>query len=425
MKYNYFFLFFFCALRTNAQNYLISFAGAGEINTVSSVKVDNLTNGESLTLDGTYTLQLTETTGIFQVDSEISPGIKIYPNPMIDNSTVVISPPIAGDAVITICEMTGKLVTQIYVYLEKSAQEFRLSGINTGFYQISVTGKTYQFTGKLLCNVKADGTIRLEKISNNNATKEKTAKSYYKGTPASINMEYTKGDRLKFTGISGSFSTVLTDIPTQDKTITFYFFTCMDGDGNNYPVVQIGTQLWMAENLKTTRYSNNSDIPHVEDISIWSTLTSDAFCWYNNDKTNFGSTYGALYNWYAVSNSSLCPTGWHVPVGWHVPADIEWTTLTTYLGGENLAGDKLKETGNSHWIQQEGATNETGFTSLPGGIRLYDGTFGQIGNIGSWWSASEVDATMAWSREMYGSGNVNRLSRSKKYGFSVRCIKNN
>jgi len=427
MKYIFFVFIIFCAPLINAQDYLITFAGAGDISTVTSVKVENLTKGTSLTLNGTDVLRLTETTGISQTDTEISSGIKIYPNPITDNSTVLIFPPIAGDAIITIYEMTGKPVYKIQSYLEKSPQEFRLSGLNSGFYLISVRGKAYHYSDKLLCNIKTDGIIRIEKISINKLTIDKPAKIYSKGNQATIDMGYTIGDRLKFTGISGIFTAVLTDIPSEDKTITFNFYTCIDGDGNNYPSVQIDNQVWMAENLKTTKYRNSAGINCVEDNPVWSSLTSDAYCWYKNDKATYGATYGALYNWYAVNTGELCPTGWHIPVGWHAPTDTEWTTLTSYLGGETVAGGKLKETGTAHWSQLQGATNETGFTALPGGIRFDDGTFDHIGSHGNWWSASADDATMAWSRAMYGSGNeaVDRLSRSKKCGFSVRCVKNN
>ena len=116
-----------------------------------------------------------------------------------------------------------------------------------------------------------------------------------------------------------------------------------DIDGNNYLTVTIGTQIWMAENLRTTKYNDGTAIPLVTDNTTWANLTTPAYCWYNNDAKTNGSTYGALYNWYSVNTKKLCPTGWHVP------NDTEWTTLTTYLGGTAVAGGKLKETGTAHW----------------------------------------------------------------------------
>ena len=193
-----------------------------------------------------------------------------------------------------------------------------------------------------------------------------------------------------------------------------------DIDGNHYETVLIGYQIWMAENLATTKYDDGTDIPLVTDNSAWAALTTPGYCWYDNDQATYGSTYGALYNWYTVNTGNLCPTGWHVPT------DGEWTTLTTYLGGESVAGGKLKEAGLAHWNSPNtGATNETGFTALPGGVRDDGGTFMAINGYGGWWSATEVDAGVAWGRGMfyYSSGVYRDYGYNKKNGFSVRCLR--
>jgi uncharacterized protein (TIGR02145 family) len=190
-------------------------------------------------------------------------------------------------------------------------------------------------------------------------------------------------------------------------------------NGDEYPIVKIGGQIWMAENLKATNYNDGTDIPLVEDENTWVSLSTPAYCWYYNDESTYGNTYGALYNWYTAETGKLCPTGWHVP------SDAEWTTLTDYLGGESVAGGKLKETGTEHWLSPNiGATNETGFTALPGGYRSYDGPFNNIGRYGYWWSASEYDTYLARRRSMcYNNSNVPRDLSSKKIGFSVRCLR--
>jgi uncharacterized protein (TIGR02145 family) len=192
-----------------------------------------------------------------------------------------------------------------------------------------------------------------------------------------------------------------------------------DGSGNEYTFVTIGTQDWLIENLKTTKYNDGTIIPLVEGATEWEALATPGYCWYNNNKATYGDTYGALYNWHAVNTGNLCPTGWHVP------SDAEWTTLTTYLGGESSAGDKLKETGTTHWTSPNtGATNETGFTALPGGYRYYDGTFNSIGSFGFWWSASEGTTNYAWSRYMYyNNSTVDKSNANEKYGYSVRCLR--
>jgi uncharacterized protein (TIGR02145 family) len=192
-----------------------------------------------------------------------------------------------------------------------------------------------------------------------------------------------------------------------------------DIDGNTYKTVSIGTQTWMAENLKTTKYNDNTTIPLVSDNTAWSSLISPGYCWYNNDASTHKSTYGALYNWHAVATGKLCPSGWHVPT------DGQWLILSTYLGGESVAGDKMKEEGASHWKNFNNAsTNVSGFTALPGGGRV-NGIFVYVEESGAWWSATEYDAGNAWCREL--DDNVVELLSGylgKNQGFSVRCIKN-
>ena len=197
--------------------------------------------------------------------------------------------------------------------------------------------------------------------------------------------------------------------------------TVTDIEGNVYDYLTIGSQTWMVENLKTTTYNDGTSIPNVTVASIWATLATPAYSWYNNDVAN-KNTYGGLYNWYAINTGKLAPTGWHVST------DAEWTTLTTYLGGESVAGGKLTEIGTAHWlIPNTGATNETGFTALPGGTHYsIDGTYLYLGNIGYWWTASESDAESAWNRGWSVSNNsfgVGRGVNYKRAGFSVRCIR--
>jgi uncharacterized protein (TIGR02145 family) len=202
-----------------------------------------------------------------------------------------------------------------------------------------------------------------------------------------------------------------------------------DIDNNRYDIIRIGTQTWMSENLKTTRYNDGTVIPLVTDGTAWedsSTNNAAAYCWFAapNESTNL-ITYGALYNWYAINtttngNKNVCPTGWHVPT------DGEWTTLTTYLGGEGVAGSKIKEAGLAHWITPNtGATNESGFAGLPGGYRNYKGTFYSIGSYGYWRSSTEYNASNAWYRILnFNNGNVYRDSNGNKGGgLSVRCLR--
>ena len=195
--------------------------------------------------------------------------------------------------------------------------------------------------------------------------------------------------------------------------------TVTDADGNVYNTVIIGTQTWMVENLKTTKYNDGTTVLLVTDNNQWRNLNTDAYCWYNNDPDTYKDPYGALYNWYAVNTGKLCPSGWHVPT------HDEWTALTDYLGGGVVAGGKLKESGILHWDSPNvDATNETGFTGLPGGARQ-DGGFMFLGISGSWWTSTEYNSSWAFERGLnYNSGSVFWVSfNPKTNGYSVRCLK--
>jgi uncharacterized protein (TIGR02145 family) len=192
-----------------------------------------------------------------------------------------------------------------------------------------------------------------------------------------------------------------------------------DIDGNIYNTILIGTQVWMVENLNTTKYRNGVNIPNITDNLAWDNLNSGAYCDYNNDPSN-SNNYGRLYNWFAVVDTrNICPTGWHVPT------DADWTTLVNYLGGSSVAGSKLKEIGSTHWnAYNTGATNSSGFTALPGGYRNYDGLFNSINNLGYWWSTTKNQYDLVWARSMSGSqSSVSRYDYIDRNGHSVRCIK--
>jgi len=222
------------------------------------------------------------------------------------------------------------------------------------------------------------------------------------------------------TGIATSNPAMLTvNAAASSSTVT-------DTDGNVYQTVTIGTQVWMTTNLKTTRYNDGRAIPLVTDGMAWSDLmvqSAPGYCWYN-DSISYGNTYGALYNWYAVNAGKLAPKGWHVPT------DSEWDVLVNYIGGYATAGGPLKETGTTHWLSPNaGATNSSGFSALPGGYRIGNGTFTGIGNFGTWWSSTVYDDTTgyapgSWYRSMlFNNTYVNHLSDGYPSGLGVRCVK--
>ena len=186
----------------------------------------------------------------------------------------------------------------------------------------------------------------------------------------------------------------------------------------NIKKVQIGSQVWMTENLNVDRFRNGELIPEAKTSEEWIRAGENkqaAWCYYNNDPSN-AEKYGKLYNWYAV----IDPRGL-APQGWHVPSDAEWSILTDYLG-YGVAAKKLKS--KFGWMEEGNGSNESGFSGLPGGYRSYDGTFRSIGKYGYWWSSTENVTDNAWYRYLsYNLGNVYRLYDGRQYGFSVRCLR--
>jgi len=206
--------------------------------------------------------------------------------------------------------------------------------------------------------------------------------------------------------------------------------TVTDIDGNIYQTITIGSQVWMAENLKVTHFQNGDIIPNVTDSSAWSDRLTGAYCNYINDENN-ANTYGRLYNWHAIDDSRNI-----APEGWHVPTDEEWNQLEIFLGMDpgqadevgmrgGDVGGKLKETGYSHWVNpNEGATNECGFSALPGGLRVDNGHFQGKGFEAFFWTSTERDSDHAWHRFLtYAFSSVMRGNYSKRRGFSVRCVR--
>ena len=208
-----------------------------------------------------------------------------------------------------------------------------------------------------------------------------------------------------------SFTTLSSNVPDSNL---------IDIDGNVYSTsTYCGEQTWMKSNLNVSRYRNGDIIPQVTDSSQWKNLTTGAWCYYNNDPAN-GAIYGKLYNWYAINDPRKL-----APIGYHIPTDGEWSSLTTCLGGNVVAGGALKEAGTSHWISPNTiATNTSGFTSLPGGLRSYLGGFNSINMYGYWWSATLNGTTWAWTEVMkYNSGESNKGAMDRKSGAAVRCVK--
>ncbi|WP_439185856.1 fibrobacter succinogenes major paralogous domain-containing protein [Carboxylicivirga taeanensis] len=229
-----------------------------------------------------------------------------------------------------------------------------------------------------------------------------------------------------------SFSACDNEDENPDNSKDFDYGTLLDQDGNTYKTITIGEQEWMAENLKTTKYNDGTEIPLIIGDFDWANMTSAGYCWFDNDYESYGETYGAIYNWYVIETNKLCPSGWHVPT------DSDWKELEKTMGmtnseietergyrgineGSKLAGKK--ELWDDGELEKNPSFGEAGFLAIPSGIRE-EAYFLQPGMSGVWWTATENNVEKAWIRMInFNRSNIWRMDGSKAGGYSIRCVK--
>ena len=400
--FTFFVSFLFAAAVLQAQDYLISFTGSGQSTSVDSVQVENLTQGTTLSLDGNDVLHLLGTVGI-NAPTDNESNVKIYPNPMVESTFVEFTNLKTELVCLEIFNEMGILFAKHNKLVQQGRQRFEISGLNAGIYTVNVSTADWKYAAKLISLGKSSGNTAIEHQGTDGGSSPENA---LKSTKNIIEMQYYDGEILLFACFSENYTIIFTLVPTQSQTVNSEFISCSDEDGNNYAVVTIGDQIWMAENL------------NYETANSW---------WYDNNSTN-GDVYGRLYTWDAALTA--CPGGWHLP------SDAEWKTLEMYLGMSQSEADaidwrgtdeggKLKEAGTGHWdAPNTGATNSSGFSALPGGYRVASGGFGNLSNGGHWWSATEYSSPYAWNRSLfYLMGKVMRYYASKESSYSVRCLK--
>lgn len=208
-----------------------------------------------------------------------------------------------------------------------------------------------------------------------------------------------------------------------------------DIDGNEYETIQIADQIWMAENLRTTKFNDGTPIILVTDNTEWSELESPAYCWNNNDEATYGERYGAYYNWYVVNTGKLCPAGWHVST------DADWIELERSLGmthgdaisfgrrgtneGSKIAGDTYYTNWKDGDLKNNSEFGSSGFNAVPSGFRGTYGGFGNVGDVANWWTSAEYDTSKVIKRLIfYYLPYIDRYMENKHLGYSVRCVKN-
>jgi uncharacterized protein (TIGR02145 family) len=307
---------------------------------------------------------------------------------------------------------------------KKKSNETVLSGpvpeVVTGNYN-NVLLNTVQFAGNVADDhgyvIKKSGFCwskvnQVPTIQNDTVVASTNNRGSFNDTIKGLKGQTTYYVRAFATNINGTGYGNTISFTTIDSTVA-------DADNNNYRIVQIGSQVWMVENLNTTKFNDGTSIPLIADDNAWSGLSTPGYCWYSNDPTN-KIPYRALYNWFTANTGKLAP------VGWHIPSVDDWNVLTDFLGGQAIAGGKLKETGTVHWASPNtGATNSTGFTALPGGNRDAIGGFYFLNNIGYFWSSTENDNFTAGYFALDSSEPTSILGFiDKREGYSVRCIRN-
>jgi len=401
-------MLFFIVTIVNASEYTLTFSGTGASTSIDKVVVQNLTKETTQTVYSGSTFQLTFVTTASNQTTKDDNALSIYPNPMNETSRLSFYAAETGKVQISVSGIDGISFTSINRLCDRGENSFRLS-LPQGVYVLTVHGNGFVYTAKVLSENRSQVSSEIAFLETN-----PVQKNVSKVKQDVVSMVYSPGDHLLFTAYSGNYSNIVTDFNIMDnKNIPFVFDACADGSGFNYCTVKIGGQTWMAEDLKTMKYRNGENITEVYDN--WELATTGAYC-YNTYA--FG---GKLYNHLAVSdNRNIAPTGWHIPT------NNEWGTLTTYLGGEDLAGSKMKSTNWHLWTTANyDATNESGFNALPGGSRHYV-DFTGLNTNATWWSSTQYipDPTQAWYVNVYcQTTKAFNYYASKIYGLSVRCVK--
>ncbi|MBP7459916.1 MAG: T9SS type A sorting domain-containing protein [Candidatus Delongbacteria bacterium] len=400
----------------------------GKVVEIDSIRVLNKTQFRDTTLILSNTLDLDGFTGIEEsgiIDPSNFSISRNSPNPFENQAGFTIHLQAQKPLTISVFDLVGRKTASMTGEYGAGCHHFSLEGkgLAQGIYIIAATtGEETQSIKVLKMGRTTGQTITIVhqgQISDDHPSLNKTG-------------SFNPGDTYRFIGYATEYinDTLDNQIPNGGECYKFDFRSIYGEftdprDGITYKTVQIGDQIWMAENLRTTRYRNKAEIPNITDSIQWSELTTGAYCNYDND-TSYVATYGRLYNWYAVMDSRGI-----APRGWHIPDHAEWETLINYLGGRSKAGGKMKEAGTEHWeAPNQSATNSSGFTALPAGARIgehpeFPGAYTGIGGIANFWSCTEHDDNNALGRFIDSfAAAILWCPCNKKIGCSVRCIKN-
>jgi uncharacterized protein (TIGR02145 family) len=424
----------FLAVVANAQStYLINFTGTGATTNIDSIRVENLTSGAKVKLSGGDILRLNVTTGIDENSAASQLELTNFPNPFNGQTKISYYSEENTNILLSVTNVAGQVVAQLDAKVEIGKNNFNFLAPAAGVYFINVVNSSLNFSKKIVCNASSNATASLDftgteagKIAEYQQTKQ-MVQQLRSAQATTVDMAYQTGSIIRFTGyshaVTGMLTTIISDIPTNSKTLSFMFIVCMDADSNHYPVVKIGAQYWMAENLRTTRYSNRDTIIHAGDTTSWKETYEGAYCTFN-DSLGIRAKNGRLYNWYAVSDPrDLSPAGWHVAT----IDDQDALTFTLDQDGfysTGKGGLALKST--KSWDTKNGI-DYYGFNGLATGERWIDGSFDERGMMGLFWLNSENDdQSSPLFFELYDGSDDFWQGVITPYiaGYAVRCVKN-
>jgi uncharacterized protein (TIGR02145 family) len=427
----------FCQTKIYSQDIFVNFYPGSDTVEISSIKVENLSNGTVYNLTSIDALHIIEASDVRFMSQSFN-KCEIYPNPADGTFYINFVAEKSEDVVISLIDAGGRLVFSESFYAERGYHKTEITGGLKGLYFVSIKGESFFYSEKISGTASNQQRLDLNNIQYIPLSESQI--TYSTKEIAQYDMPYTYGDVLIFTFLSNEGNKTYRPLVINNAeqyaagdviTIPVNFYACQDKELREYGVVEIDDMVWMAENLNTTSFANNSSIKNITSDNTWQQLTTVAYCDYEN-KTDNSDIYGKLYNWYAVDHTyGICPQGWHVP------SDAEWIKLERWLGmGSSSIGVKgwrgtnegcyLKTPGTEFWsADPDEQTNAAAFFALPGGIRTLTGEFRHLGDYASWWTATSADEQNAWCRALRAdSCDIYREDGSKTLGLSVRCVYN-
>jgi len=419
--------------KTYAGTYVISFSSSGIVTTLDSIVVLNHTKGTKLKLAATDVLSLNVTTSIHQI-SDNSELISVYPNPVTEQSKLTFYANRAGSALIKVVAMDGKTIAQSRNDVTEGNNTFLLS-LPKGLFVVAVDGTDFSYSAKAWSQSVVSKEAKIEFL----ASEKVHSTSLLRSQNATVNMEYNTGDKLLYKAYSGNYSNTVADVPTASKNVNFKYAECKDASGNYYyNFVTIGTQVWMVENLRTSKFNNGVAFSNYTNNDVWKNLEAvrktPGWCNSFNDATT-DVKFGKLYNSTAANDARGIN-----PAGWHLPTKDELETLESLLISKGYNYDATSTiynslnnslSANTDWGINAGAgtpgfdptkNNATGFNALPTGYRGGDGVF-YAGFNAYWSSTTTAGGYTTYMAQIRGdSKNFWITNFINQIGFSVRCI---